>query len=147
MLVAGAVVVIGLLANKTLAGWTALFLATAVATSATGFGFAFDHLLPSHILGILSLVVLLVAILARYVFHYVGVWRWIYALGIVLAVYFDAFVAVVQAFGKISRLNALAPTQSEPPFQVTQVVMLAVFAALAIWAMVKFRPDGKVRLA
>src|SRR5712664_1752610 len=94
----GLVVVLGLLGGKRLDGWTALFLATTVATSATGFLFPFDHLLPSHIVGITSLLVLAVAILARYQFRLAGGWRRAYVVCAVLALYLNAFVAVVQAF-------------------------------------------------
>lgn len=139
-LASGIVVALGLVGSRTLGAWSAIFLLTAVATSATGFGFPFDHFLPSHWLGVLSLIVLALAILARYVFHYAGAWRWLYVLGIVLAVYFDAFVAIVQAFLKVPALTALAPTQSEPPFLVAQVAALAVFAAIAILGVFRFRP-------
>jgi hypothetical protein len=139
-LASGIVVALGIAGSRTLGAWSAIFLITAVATSATGFGFPFDHFLPSHWLGVLSLIVLALAILARYVFHYAGAWRWLYVLGVVLAVYFDAFVAIVQAFGKIPSLNALAPTQSEPPFVVAQVVALAAFAIIACLGFLRFRP-------
>src|ERR1700693_1551047 len=85
----GLVVLYGLLTGKRLDGWTGLFLATTVLTSVTGFGFPFDHLLPSHILGILSLVVLAVTIPARYKFHLGGAWRWIYVVGAGMALYFN----------------------------------------------------------
>src|SRR5271169_2429379 len=97
----GLVVMLGFLTGKRLGGWTALFLATTVATSVTGFGFPFDHLLPSHKIGILSLVVLAVAILARYVFHLTGSWRRIYVISAAVALYLNVFVAVVQAFLKV----------------------------------------------
>src|SRR5438270_12757556 len=112
----GLVVVFGLLGGKRLDGWTALFLATTVATSVTGFGFPFDHLLPSHKVGILSLVLLTVAILARHAFHLAGAWRWIYVVSAAVALYLNVFVLVVQAFEKVPALKAMAPTQSEPPF-------------------------------
>ena len=139
-LVSGIVVALGLVGSRTLGGWSALFFLTAVATSVTGFGFPFDHFLPSHWVGVLSLIALALAILARYAFHYMGVWRWLYVLGVVLAVYFDAFVAVVQAFQKIPALTPLAPTQSEPPFVVAQVAALVVFAVIAILGFLRFRP-------
>src|SRR6202166_5475715 len=94
----GLVVLFGLLAGKRLAGWTGLFLATTVATSVTGFGFPFDHFLPSHGVGILSLLVLAVAILALYSFHLAGAWRRIYVICAVIALYLNGFVLVVQAF-------------------------------------------------
>jgi hypothetical protein len=139
-LVAGIIVVMGLLASKSLDGWTALYLATSVVTSATGFGFAFTSFMPSHWVGVVSLVVLAVAILARYVFHLAGAWRWIYAVGVVLSVYFLVFVAIVQAFMKVPALRAMAPTQSEPPFAIVQGVTLLIFILLTIAAARKFRP-------
>src|SRR5258708_38724959 len=117
-IVSGFVVVYGMLGGKRLDRWTALFLLTTVLTSVTGFLFPFDHLLPSHKVGIISLVVLTVAIPARYVFHMVGAWRWIYVVGAAMALYLNVFVLVVQAFLKVSALTALAPTQKEPPFLV-----------------------------
>jgi len=134
----GLVVVVGLLASRHLDGWTALFLVSTVATSATGFGFPFDHLLPSHIVGLLSLVVLALAIVARYARHLAGAWRWIYVVSAVVALYFNVFVLVVQAFLKVPALSALAPTQSEPPFLITQLVVLLLFAALGFVAVRRF---------
>jgi hypothetical protein len=132
---------LGLLAGKRLDGWTALFLATTVATSVTGFGFPFDHLLPSHKVGIISLVVLAVAILARYAFHLAGAWRWIYVVGAVIALYLNIFVLIVQLFEKVPALRAMAPTQSEPPFLVAQLVVLALFVVLGIFAARRFHLD------
>jgi len=131
-------VVFGLLSGR-LNGWTLLFLVTTVLTSATGFLFPVEHLLPSHILGILSLVVLALAIVARYAFHMAGAWRTTYAVGAVIALYFNCFVGVVQAFEKVHALKALAPTQKEAPFLVAQLVVLAIFVALGIIAAKRFR--------
>src|SRR6266404_3658505 len=97
----GFVVLIGLLSGNRLDGWTKLFLITTVATSVTGFGFPFHHLLPSHKVGIISLVVLAVAIFARYRRHIAGVWRWIYVVTAMIALYLNVFVGVVQAFEKV----------------------------------------------
>jgi hypothetical protein len=135
----GLVVVFGLLSGKRLDRWTALFLVTTVATSVTGFGFPFDHLLPSHKVGIISLIALAIAIPARYVFHLAGAWRWIYVLGAVIALYLNVFVLIVQLFEKVPALKAMAPTQSEPPFLIAQLVVLALFIALAIFAVKRFR--------
>jgi hypothetical protein len=135
----GFVVLIGLLAGKRLDGWTALFLVTTVATSVTGFLFPVDHFLPSHGVGIISLVVLAVAILARYAFHLAGAWRWIYVVGAVVALYLNVFVLIAQAFLKVPALKAMAPTQSEPPFLVTQLAVMALCIALGIVAAKKFR--------
>ncbi|HEX9445503.1 MAG TPA: hypothetical protein VGA73_15385 [Candidatus Binatia bacterium] len=136
----GAVVLLGMLGGKRLDGWTATFLATTVLTSVTGFGFPFDHLLPSHKVGILSLAVLAVAILTRYAFHLVGAWRWIYVITAALALYLNVFVGVVQAFLKVPALRALAPTGTEPPFVAAEAAVLALFVALAVAAAIKFRP-------
>lgn len=142
----GFVVMSGLLAAKRLDGWTALFLASTVATSVTGFGFPFDHSLPSHAVGAISLVVLAVAIVARYAIHLAGAWRPIYVVGAVIALYFNVFVGIVQAFQKVPALKAIAPTQSELPFVVTQLVALALFVVLGIFATIRFRNEPVVRL-
>jgi hypothetical protein len=140
----GFAVVFGLLAGKRLDGWTALFLGSTAATSATGFGFPFDHLLPSHKVGIISLVALAVAILARYGLHLAGAGRWIYVVGAMLALYLNVFVAIVQAFEKVPALKALAPTQSEAPFLATQLVILALFVLLSTFAVKQFRNEPAV---
>ncbi|MGA9773628.1 MAG: hypothetical protein WBV94_31650 [Blastocatellia bacterium] len=138
-ILSGFVVAYGLLTAKRLGGWTALFLATTVATSVTGFGFPFDHLLPSHKVGIVSLFVLAVAIIARYAFHLAGAWRWIYVVSSMIALYLNVFVLIVQSFLKVPALKAIAPTQSELPFLLTQLVVMALFVVLAIVAAKKFR--------
>ena len=135
----GFVVLVGLLSGKKLNGWTSLFLVTTVATSATGFAFPFEHLLPSHKLAIISLVVLGVAIVARYVYQLAGAWRWIYVVTAMLALYLNVFVGIVQAFEKVPALKALAPTQSEKPFVVTQLAVLVIFLVLCVIAARKFR--------
>ena len=104
-IVTGLVALLGMLGGKKLGGWTALFLATTVLTSVTGFLFPLTKLLPSHVVGIISLVVLAAALLALYVFHLDGPWRWIYVVGAVLALYLNVFVAVVQAFQKLAFLQ------------------------------------------
>jgi len=142
----GWVVLFGLLAAKRLDGWTALFLASTVATSVTGFGFPFEHLLPSHVVGVISLVVLAAAVFARYARHLAGSWRRIYVIGAVASLYLNVFVLIVQSFQKIPVLKALAPTQSEPPFAIAQGVVLVLFVVLGFLAVGKFRP-GLVRTA
>jgi len=141
VIVSGFVVIFGLLAGTRLDRWTALFLTSTVATSVTGFGFPFGHLLPSHKVGIISLVVLTVAILARHAFHLAGTWRWIYVVSAAIALYLNVFVLVVQAVEKVPALKAMAPTQSEPPFLVAQLVVLALFIALTIFAVKRFREE------
>lgn len=135
----GLVVLLGLLNRKRLDGWTAFFLATTVLTSVTGFFFPFTHLLPSHIIGIISLVVLAIAILARYGLHLAGPWRTIYVITAMIALYLNVFVAVVQSFMKVPALNELAPTQTEPPFKVAQGIVLLIFVVLTILAARNFR--------
>jgi hypothetical protein len=146
-LVAGLVVVFGLPGSRLLPLWTALFLVTAVLTSVTGFFFPFDRFLPSHWFGVISLVALALAILARYLFGFAGSWRWLYAFTVLLATYLLAFVTVVQSFQKIPALHALAPTQSEAPFAVAQLVVLALFVWLGFVAIRRFHanPAGFAR--
>ena len=137
----GFAVMFGFLTGKRLDGWTAIFLVTTVLTSLTGFLFPVEHILPSHVVGIISLAALAVAIPARYVFHLAGAWRWIYVVGAVLALYLNVFVAVVQAFLKVPALKALAPTQKEPPFLVAQLTVMALFIVLGIFAVKNFRVE------
>ena len=137
----GFVVMSGLLGGRDRNVWTAVFLSTTVVTSLSGFGFPFDHLLPSHKVGIISLVVLAVAIVARYALHLRGVWRRIYVVCAAIALYLNVFVGVVQAFLKVSVLHAMAPQQTEPPFLVAQLVVLGIFVALTILAAKKFHPE------
>ena len=141
---AGLVVVFGMLGSKRLDGWTALFLATTVLTSVTGFFFPFDKILPSHIVGIISLVVLAIAILALYALHLAGPWRWIYVVSAVVPLYLNVFVGVVQAFQKLPLLASLAPTQSEPPFLIVQSFVLLIFIVLGAVAVRSFRPPADV---
>lgn len=135
-IVAGLVVLADLLKGRTRSGWTAAFLATTVLTSVTGFPlppFGFD---PPRAVGVLSLVLLALALAGLYVFHLAGVWRRIYVITAIAALYLNVFVAVAQSFQKIPALHALAPTQSEPPFAVAQLVVLAVFVVLG-WRAVR----------
>ena len=138
-ILSGLVVLFGLIAGKRLDGWTALFLITTVATSVTGFMFPFHKLLPSHVVGAISLMVLAIAILARYSRHLAGGWRLTYVISAVIALYLNVFVLIVQLFEKVPALNAMAPTQSEPPFKITQVVVMALFVVLGIFAAKGFR--------
>jgi hypothetical protein len=137
----GFIAVFGMIAGKHLDGWTALFLVTTALTSITGFFFPFHKLLPSHILGIISLAVLALAIPARYLLHLAGAWRKVYAVTASIALYLNVFVLVAQLFMKVPSLHALAPTGSEPPFLISQVVVMAVFIVLTIAAAIKFRPE------
>jgi hypothetical protein len=140
-ILSGFVVVFGLLFAKRLDGWTVLFLFSTVATSVTGFFFPFQRLLPSHVVGIVSLIVLAVAIYARYVAHPTPAWLRIYAVSAVVALYLNVFVLIVQLFDKVPSLEAMAPTQSEPPFVLTQLICLAVFGLIATAAAVRFHQE------
>jgi hypothetical protein len=137
----GLVVMLGLLVGRKLNGWTALFLISTAATSLTGFFFPFHGITPGIIVGIISLVILAVAILARYARHLAGPWRWIYVITAMSAFYLNVFVLIAQLFQKVPALKALAPTQSEPPFAITQLVVLVLFVLLTIIAAIKFRGE------
>ncbi len=137
---AGFVVMAGVLGGKRRDRWTFWFLLTTVLTNLTGFGFPFERLLPSHIVGIISLVALLIAIVARYAFGMAGPWRWLYIVAAILAQWFNVFVLIVQSFQKAPFLQALAPTQSEPPFLVVQTVVMILFIITGIAALRKFHP-------
>lgn len=135
----GFVVVFGMLAAKRLDGWTALFLVTTAATSLTGFLFPFHKFLPSHATGIVSVLVLAVAIFARYRRHLAGGWQRTYAIAAVVALYLNVFVLIVQLFLKVPALHAMAPTQTETPFKLAQLAVLALFVVLGALASVRFR--------
>jgi hypothetical protein len=137
----GFVVLFGLLAGKRLDSWTTLFLTTTVATSVTGFFFPVHKFLPSHAVGILSLVVLAVAIYARHTRRLAGVWGRVFVITALVALYLNVFVGIVQAFLKIPALKAMAPTQTEPPFKLTQLVVLTLFAVLTIVAASRFHGE------
>lgn len=130
----------GMLCGRLLKGWTALFLATTIATSVTGFGFPFVRFLPAHAIGILSLVLLGIAVYALYFKHLGGPWRLAYIVTAVASQFFNTFVLVTQVFVKMPVINALAPTQSEPPFLITQLLVLVSFLALGILIAKNFPP-------
>jgi hypothetical protein len=138
---AGLVVAYGLLTSKRLDGWTKLFLVTTALTSITGFLFPVHKFLPSHGVGIVSLIILAFAILARYRFDLAGGWRRTYAITAVIALYLNVFVLIVQLFMKVPALKGIAPTQSEPPFQLAQLGALLVFALIGVRAAMKFHGD------
>ena len=140
----GLIVLFGMIGGERLDGWTKWFLSTAVATTITGFFFPFHGFTPAIGLGIISLPFLALTIFARYPKHLAGFWRWIYVIGAVICLYFNLFVLVVQLFEKVPALHALAPTQSEPPFKLTQLVVLLVSALLAIVAAIRFHPEPRV---
>jgi len=137
-ILAGLVVMAGMVRGDPLDGWTAFFLVTTIATSVTGFFFPADHVTPAHIVGGISLVILALAVYARYPAHLAGSWRWIYVATAVAAQYLNVFVLVVQMFQKIPSLKLLAPTQKERPFQLAQAAVLVVFVAWGILAGLRF---------
>jgi hypothetical protein len=141
-IIAGLVVVGGLIAGARLDGWTAFFLAATTLTSATGFGFPFAKVAPPHVVGVLSLVVLAVCFAARYWKHLESGWRATYVITAVVALYLNVFVLLVQLFGKTPALAKLAPTQQEPPFALTQGLVLALFVWLG-WAALRGFRMGK----
>ena len=136
----GLIVLAGMLRARRLPGWTAVFLVTTILTSVTGFMFPISGLTPAIVFGLISIVILVIALAALYLKHLSGAWRWIYVTTALAALYFNVFVLIVQAFQKVPALQKLAPTQSEPPFQIVQGVALAVFVISGIVAVRRFRP-------
>jgi hypothetical protein len=139
----GIAVVLAMLGAIRLPMLTAVFLLTTVATSVTGFMFHFASFGPPEIIGVISLVVLGIAILALYGYKLAGAWRWIYVAAAVFALYLNVFVGVVQTFQKVAFFHALAPTQTELPFALAQGVVLIAFVALGIAAAKKFQPSTR----
>ena len=138
---AGLVVVGGLIAGARIDGWTGIFLVTTALTSITGFFFPFARLAASQWIGIISLVVLPFVLAARYWKQMVGAWRGIYVVGTVLVLYLNFFVLMVQLFRRIPALIVAAPKQTEPPFVLSQLLVMALFAWLGIAAFRRFRPE------
>ncbi|MGA9896614.1 MAG: hypothetical protein WBQ09_00815 [Terriglobales bacterium] len=145
-IVSGLIVVFGMLKGKLLHGWNGLFLLTTVLTNVTGFFFPFEGFKPSYVVATISLVLLAIAILARYAQHLAGGWRRTYVISAVIALYLNCFVLVVQSFLKVPALHALAPEGKEPPFLAAQIVVMAIFIGLGVSAAKKFR-DSLVRTA
>ena len=133
----GIIVVYGFLTNQTLDGWTAVFLFMTALTSITGFLFPFTAMTPAIKLGIISLVVLAIAIGTRYFLHLS--WRKTFVIASCAALYFNVFVLVVQSFEKVPSLKTIAPTQKEPPFVIAQISVLLLFAVLTTFAVKRFR--------
>lgn len=138
----GAAVMYGFLRNHRLNALTLFFLITTVLTSVTGFLFPFTHVTPGIIVGILSLIALSIAILARYAGKMHGASRWLYVVTAAISLYFNVFVLIVQSFEKVPGLHALAPTQKEPPFAIAQVAVLVLFVAVTWVAVKRFHPEG-----
>ena len=142
----GLIVVGGMFASNRLPVTTALFLFTTALTSLTGFLFPIHGFTPALGVGIDACVILAVALFALYREHMVGAWRWIYVITAVMSLYLNVFVLVVQSFVKVAALNALAPTQNEPPFAITQAAVLAIFVLIIGIAVVTFRPLKAVQV-
>ena len=138
-IISGFVVMYGFFTNNRLKGWTALFFSTTVLTRITGFLFPYMGVTPGIKLGVISLVGLTIAIVTRYPLHLA--WRKTYVIAACAALYFNAFVLVVQSFEKVSALRAIAPTQKEPPFAIAQIAMLVLFVILTTFSVRKFRPE------
>lgn len=137
----GLIVMYGLLTANRLQRWTTVFLVSTAATSLSGFLFPFKGVTPGIVVGILSIIVLALAIVGRYALNLSGPWRPIYIVAASVALYFNVFVFVVQSFEKIPQLRALAPTQKEPPFAVVQLFVLLMFVVATGFALKRFRPD------
>ncbi|WP_044560249.1 hypothetical protein [Azospirillum sp. B4] len=143
----GLVLIAALFRNRVPPALTAIYLAAAVLTDLTGFGFPFTGFLPSHGVGVLSLLILALAIAALYAFALRGPWRWIYAASLTASVFLLAFVAVAQSFLKVPALHDLAPTGSEPPFGAAEGALLLLFAAVGFLATRRFRPAVPATIA
>ena len=137
----GLIVLAGMLRARRLPGWTAVFLVTTILTSVTGFMFPISGLTPAIVFGLISIVILAIALAALYLKHLSGAWRWIYVTTALMALYLNVFVLIVQSFQKLPALQKLAPTQSEPPFLIAQAAALIAFLILGAMAARKFRPD------
>jgi len=135
----GFIVLYGLLNGKLLNSWNLIFLVTTILTSLTGFAFPNSTITPGIILGILSMIVLAIALFALYARHLNGGWRRTYAIAAMIALYFNCFVLIAQLFGKVPALHALAPTGTEAPFKIAQLLLLILFVVLIIGAGRKFR--------
>ncbi|HEY3791447.1 MAG TPA: hypothetical protein VGM09_06415 [Bradyrhizobium sp.] len=141
-IVSGIIVMFAMLGSRSTPGMTAIFLLSTILTNATGFLFPFTQLLPSHIIAILSLVLLAIACLALYGMALSGAWRWIYAMTALVSLYLNVFVLVIQSFLKIPALTALAPGNppTGPVFAVVQGVVLLFFIVTIVGAVRRFRP-------
>ena len=138
----GLIVLFGLFKSQSMPGMTAIFLVTTILTNATGFMFPFEKLLPSHIIAILSLVLLAIACIAIYGMKLSGTWRSIYLITAIASLYLNVFVLVIQSFLKIGPLHALAPSvpPSEPPFAVVQGLVLLLFLFAIFRAVRRYHP-------
>lgn len=136
----GLAVLYGWLHSRRMPGWTGIFLFTTIATNLTGFLFPFKGFTPAIGVGIISTVILIVALVALYRHHLAGRWRAIYITSATAALYFNCFVLVVQAFLKVPALHSLAPNGSELPFAATQAIVLLGFLAAGYMAVRRYHP-------
>jgi hypothetical protein len=136
----GLMIVGGMFASHRLPGTSALFWLTTILSSVTGFLFPIHGFTPALGVGIVACAVLAIALFAYYAKRLMGAWRWIYVITAIISLYFNVFVLVVQSFVKVAALNALAPTQTEPPFEIAQAGVLAIFVLIGLIAVIKFRP-------
>lgn len=136
----GLIVLAAMIENKRAPAWTALFLVTTIGTSVTGFLFPFKTFDPALVVGTISLVLLAIAVLSLYALRLAGIWRLVFVIAAVMALYLNAFVGVVQSFQKLPFLKPLAPPQSEPPFAIAQGVVLIIFVLLGYLAVRRFHP-------
>jgi hypothetical protein len=135
----GFIVAFGMIGGRFLPLWNAVFLIATALTSLTGFLFPFKGVTPGIVIGILSILILIVAVVALYSKHLSGGWRGTYVITAMLAQYFNFFVLIVQSFEKVPSLHALAPTGSEGPFKIVQLLVLVLFVALTVLAFKRFR--------
>jgi hypothetical protein len=144
---AGCVVMVEMLNARAFNGMTTIFLVLTILTSATGFLFPVTQLLPSHVIGALSLLLLVLACVAFYAMKLSGPWRWIYVLAASGALYLNVFVLIVQSFLKIPTLQALAPGNppSGPVFAAVQGLVLAIFVVAIVFAWRRFKPSVGLR--
>jgi hypothetical protein len=140
---AGFIVVGGMFSNQGLAGWTAFFLVTTILTNVTGFLFPFGAVTPALAVGVISSAVLIVALAALYLYRLDGRWRLIYVVTALTGLYLNVFVMIVQSFQKVSFLQPLAPTGSEPAFVIAQVAALIAFVLMGAMAAMRFQPPAR----
>lgn len=135
---AGMIVVYGLFKGRSMGRWTMAFLATTAATTFTGFLFPFHGFTPALGVGIISSLLLALAVVARYSFQMAGPWRATYIISAMTAMYLNCFVFVVQAFQKVPALHALAPKGSELPLTALQALVLVSFVVAGYLAVKSF---------
>ena len=140
-IVAGLIAMWGLLRTTLLRGWTWLFLLMALATSITGFMFPVTGLKPSHVFGVVTLVLLALAIAALVVKRLEGRWRTVYVVSAMLTLYLNVVVLIVQMFEKVAPLAELEPTQGKWPLLATQGAALVFFAGATALGTARFKPS------